>query len=101
MVNSSKVRVMCPSVSFLFAHLGASLDTSGAFIPLIKNFIFEGCGLGVVVGELFPVLNQSVNWFGGLIEERKRMSEVRSSELETGLSSNDGLMEEDTTISSP
>ena len=85
MVDSSKVSVMCPSVSFLFARLGASLDTFGAFIPLIKNFIFEGCGLGVVVGELFPVLNQSVNWFKGLIEERKRMSKVRSSELKTRL----------------
>ena len=85
MVNSSKVRVMCPLVSFLFAHLGASLDTSSDFLPLIENFIFEGCGLGVVVGELFPVLSQSINWFGGLIEERKRMFEVRSSELETRL----------------
>ena len=53
------------------------------------------------MGELFPVLSQSINWFRGLIEERKRMSEVQSSELETGLSSNDGLVEEDTTISSP
>ena len=29
------------------------------------------------------------------------MSEVRSSELETGLSSNNGPVEEDTTVSSP
>ena len=101
MVDSSEVRVVCPSVSFLFARLGASLDTSNAFLPLIENFVFEGCGLRVVVGELFPVLSQSINWFGGLIEERKRMSEVQSSELETGLSSNDGPMEEDTTVSSP
>ena len=76
MVDSSKVRVVCPLISFLFARLGASLDTSNAFLPLIENFVFEGCGLGVVVGELFPVLSQSINWFGGLIEERKRISEV-------------------------
>ena len=101
MVDSSEVRVVCPLISFLFARLGAFLDTSSDFLPLIENFIFEGCGLGVVVGELFPVLSQSINWFGGLIGERKRMSEVRSSKLETGLSSNDGPMEEDTTISSP
>ena len=100
MVDSSKVRVMCPSVSFLFACLGASLDTSSAFLPLIENFFFEVCWLGVLAGELFLVLSQSINWFGGLIEERKRMSEVRSSELETGLSSNDGLMEKDTAVSS-
>ena len=76
MVDSSEVRVMCPSVSFLFARLGASLDTSSASLPLIGNFVFKGCGLGVVVGELFLVLSQSINWFGGLIEERKRMSKV-------------------------
>ena len=101
MVDSSEVRVVCPSVSFLFARLGASLDTFSAFLPLIGNFVFEGYGLGVVVGELFPVLSQSINWFRGLIKERKRMSEMRSSELETGLSSSDGPMEEDTTVSSP
>ena len=76
MVDSSEVRVVYPSVSFLFARLRASLDTYSAFLPLIENFIFEGCGLGVVVGELFPVLSQSINWFRGLIEERKRMSKV-------------------------
>ena len=85
----------------MFARLGASLDTSSAFLPLIENFVFKGCGLGVVVGELFPVLSQSINWFGGLIEEMKRMSEVQSSELETGLSSSDSLVEEDTNVSSP
>ena len=40
MVDSSEVRVVCPSVSFLFACLGASLDTFSAFLPLIGNFVF-------------------------------------------------------------
>ena len=101
MVSSSEIRVVCPSVSFLFACLGASLDTSRAFLPLVGDFVFEGCGLSVVLGELFPVLSQSLNWFEGLVEERVRMSEVRSGELETRLSSNDGLVEGDTTVSSP
>ena len=79
MVSSSEVRVVCPSVSFLFAHLGASLDTSHAFLPLVGNFVFEGSGLGVAFGELFPVLSQSINWFEGLVGERERMSKVRSS----------------------
>ena len=59
MVSSSEVRVVVPSVSFLFACLGASLDTSHAFLPSVGNFVFEGCGLGVVLGELFLVLSQS------------------------------------------
>ena len=53
------------------------------------------------MGEFFHVLSQSINWFGGLIRERKRMFEVRSSELEIGLSSSDGPMEEDIAVSSP
>ena len=86
----------------MFACLGASLDTSCAFLPLVGNFVFKGCGLGVVLGELFPVLSQSVNWFRGLVvEERKRMSEVRSSELETGLSSNEDPAGGDTAVSTP
>ncbi|KAK9985933.1 hypothetical protein SO802_030884 [Lithocarpus litseifolius] len=101
MVDSSVVREVSPSVSFVFAHLGASLDTSSAFLPLVRNFVFEGCSLRVVVGELFLVLSQSVNWFGGLVEKGRKMSEVRSSDLETGLSSNDGPVEEDTAVSSP
>ena len=59
--------------------MGVSVD----FFPLVGDFIFEGCGLSVVLGELFPILGQSLAWFEG---EAKRMSEVRSSELETGLS---------------
>ena len=70
-------------------------------LPLVGNFLFEGSGLGVVLGELFPVLSQSINWFEGLVGGRERMSEVRSSELETGLSSSDNPVEGDTAVSSP
>ena len=65
MVNSFEVRVACPSVSFFFARLGTSLGTSRAFLPLVRNFVFEGSGLDVVLSELFPVLCQSINWFKG------------------------------------
>ena len=66
---------MCPSVSFLFARLGASLDTSCAFLPLVVNFFFKGSGLGAVLGELFLVLSQSINWFEGLVGEKERERE--------------------------
>ena len=101
MVSSSEVRVVCPLVSFLFARLGASLDTSRAFLPFVGDFVFEGSGLGVALGELFPVLSQSINWFEGLVVERERMFEVRSSELETRLSSNNDSMQGDTAVSTP
>ena len=87
-----------PSVSFFFARLGAALGVSGDFIPLVGDFTFTGCGLSVVFEELSPILGQSIAWFEG---EMRRMSEMRSNELETGLSSSGGLEEGDTTISIP
>ena len=54
MVNNFEVRVACPSISFFFAHLGASLGASHAFFPLVENFVFEGSSLGVMLGDLFP-----------------------------------------------
>ena len=98
MVSNSEVMVACPSVSFFFARLGVALSVSGDFLPLVRDFIFMGCGLSVVLGELSPILGQSIAWFEG---ETRRMSEVRSSELETGLSSSGGPEEGDTTVSIP
>ena len=98
MVSNSEVMVACPSVSFFFARLGVALGVSGDFLPLVRDFIFMGCGLSVVLGELSPILGQSIAWFEG---EMRRMSEVRSSELETGLSSSGGPEEGDTTVSIP
>ena len=73
MVSGFEVRVACPSVSFFFALLGAALGVFGDFLPLVGDFIFVGCGLSVVLGELSPILGQSIAWFEG---ETKRMSEV-------------------------
>ena len=80
-VGSSEVRIACPSISFLFALLGGSL--------------------GVVLIELYPLLRQSLDWFEGLVRERGIMSEVRSSELHTGLSSSGKPAEADTAVSTP
>ena len=96
MVSGYEVRVACPSVSFFFARLGAALGVSGDFLPLVGDFIFAGCGLSVVLGELSPILGQSIAWFEG---ETKRMSKVRSNELETRLLSSSGLEEGDTAVS--
>ncbi|KAL4621499.1 hypothetical protein ACB092_06G232600 [Castanea dentata] len=95
MIGSSEVWTICPLISFLFARLGGFL---GVF-PNLEDFVFEGNSLGVVVANLFPLLCQSVNWFKNLLREWVEMSEVRTSELETGLSSSDDLMEGDTAVS--
>ena len=98
MVSGSDVRVICPSVSFFFARLGAALGVSGDFLPLVGDFVFAGCGLSVVIGELSPILGQTLAWFEG---ETRRMAEVQSSKLETRLSSSNGLKGGDTAISTP
>ncbi|KAK9983586.1 hypothetical protein SO802_033111 [Lithocarpus litseifolius] len=93
MVNSSEVRVTCPSVSFFFMRLGASLCASHAFFPLVENFVSEGSSLGVVLGDLFPFLFQLIDWFEGLVSEQREMFEVRSSELEIELLFSDNPVE--------
>ena len=98
MVSGSKVRVVCPLVSFFFACLGAALGVSGDFLPLVGDFIFAGFGLSLVIGELSPILGQSLAWFEG---ETRRMAEVRSSELGTGLSFSGGPEVGDTAVSAP
>ena len=51
--------------------------------------------------ELCPLLRQFIDWFEGLIRERGIMSEVRSSELDTELSSGAEPAKGDTAVSTP
>ena len=89
MVCSSEVRIACPLISFFFMRLRGYL---GIF-PYLDNFVFEGSSLSVALAELLPLPRQSIDWFEDLVRERGRMSEVRLSELETGLSSSDKPVE--------
>ena len=73
MVSGSEVKAICPSLSFFFARLGAALGVSDDFLPLVGDFIFAGCALSLVIGELSPILGQSLTWFQG---ETRRMAEV-------------------------
>ena len=63
MVSGSEVRVVCPSISFFFARLGAALGVFSDFLPLVGDFIFAGYGLSLVIGELSLILGQSLAWF--------------------------------------
>ena len=56
MVGSTEVWVACPSISFLFARLGASLGVSRAFLSLTEDFVFEGSSLSVALVDLVPFL---------------------------------------------
>ena len=69
--------------------------------PYLENFVFEGNCLSVVLGDLLCLLRQSLKWFEGLVRDREAMSEVRSSDLETELSSNGDPVEGDIAVSTP
>ena len=97
MVSGSEVRIACPSIFFLFVRLGRSLRV----FPYLENFVFKSNSLSVALADLLSLLRQLIDWFKSLVREQEIMSEVRSSELEIGLSSNDGLVEagDDTAVS--
>ena len=65
------------------------------------RIFFKGNNLSIALANLLPLLRQSIDWFESLVREWKIMSKVRSSELETGLSSSSDPMEGDTVISIP
>ena len=92
MVESSKVRKLCLSISIFFACLGASLGSFSTHCPPIEGFESSGSSLGFVLVNLHPLLHQSLNWLKEMVGKRV-VSEVRSSKLEIGLSSRDDLVE--------
>ena len=102
MVGYSKVQRTPPSVAFLFARLGALIESSakplGVFspvgtYPLIEGFVLSGGGLGLVLGDLYPLLYKSQVWFKSVRKVLRREvmgSKVGSGDLEKGASSNIG-----------
>lgn len=90
MVDYSEIRHLSPSISFFFACLGASLSSSSGHCPQIGGLALGDSSLGLVLVDLYPLLHQSLNWFRAMqgVSTKERMgSEVRLSDLETGLHS--------------
>ena len=93
MVDYSDIRHTSPFVMFFFALLGASLGSPSDHCLQVGDFVLGDSSLGLVLGNLYPLLCQSLDWFETMREvlRRERMGyEVRSSDLETGLSSSAG-----------
>ena len=68
MVGYSELQWTSPSVAFLFARLGALLESSVESLgvpppvgiyPPIGDFVFSSGGLGLVLGDLYPLLYKS------------------------------------------
>ena len=92
------IRRTSPSISFFFARLGAFLGSLSGHCPQVGGFVLGDSNLELALVSLYPLLRQSLDWFGIVrdVLRRERMgSEIRSSDLETGLSSNAGTAETD------
>ena len=103
MVDPSEIRCLSPSILFFFAPLWVFLGYSNGHCPPLEGFVYGDSNLGVMLADLYPLLHQSLNWFQGMSKEERVTSEVRSSELEMGLSSSDDpvKVENDTATSVP
>ena len=117
MVDYSEIRRASPSIAFLFARLEGLLDSSsdplGVLSPRssdqylqIRDFIVGHSGIDLALGDLYPLLHQSLSWFKSVhsvFRWENMGSEVRSSDPERGSSSNVDVDEArtDTTTSMP
>ena len=104
MVDHFEIRCTSPSIAFPFAHLGGLLDSSSDPLgvlshcssdqyPQIGDFVVGDSGLDLALGNLNPLLHQSLSWFKFVRRVFRREnigSEVRSSDPKRGLSSNVG-----------
>ena len=102
MVGYSEIQRSSPSVAFLFAQLGALIESSvkplGVLSPVstyssIEGFVFSSGGLGLVLGDLYPLLYKSQVWFKSVREVLRREVmgfDVGSGDLERGASPNLG-----------
>ena len=99
MVDYSFVRVDCSSMSFLFAHLGCLLEiVEREHLKGVSLFVGEDCPYRFVLSSLLPLVSRSAR----VARFLKMSGEVRSSELETGLSSsNDRVVPEVTSPFTP
>ena len=91
MVGYSEIQRTSPFVAFLFTRLGALLESSvkplgvlppvGTYPP-IGGFVFSSGGLGLVLGDLYPLLYKSQVWFKSVREVLRR--EVMGSDVGSG-----------------
>ena len=89
MVDYSSVKVNCPLVAFLFACLGCLFEViEGECLKWVSFFMGEDYSYRFVLSSLFPLVSHSTR----VARLLKISGEVRSSELETGLSSSDDCM---------
>ena len=93
MVDFAFIRKETLSISFFFARLGVFLESYGGHHPHVGLFVPRSCGaFRSVLICLFPLIHRSlIAHHLEMTTIEYRDSNVRSSELETGLSSSGEL----------
>ena len=97
MVDFSYIRKEAPSVSFFFARLGVFLESSGRHRPQVGLFLPRDYGaFRLVLTSLFPLIHHSlIPHHLEMTTIEYRDSDIRSSKLETGLSSSSESTDKD------
>lgn len=89
MVDFDFVRQECPSISFFFTKLEVFLDYSSGRRPQMGLFMSRFTAFRLVLLSLYPLIRHSlIKHHLEMTTVEYREDDVRSSELETGLSSN-------------
>ena len=68
MVDYSNIRRTFPSTAFFFAHVGVSLGSPSSHCLQVRDFVLGDNSLGLVLCSLYPLLCQSLDWFGSVRE---------------------------------
>ena len=105
-MDYSNIRPISPSSAFFFTQLGVFIGCSSGYYPQIGDFALGDSSLILVLGDLYPLLCQSLSWFEsvqGVLRRESMSSEVRSSDLEANLPSSASTcgVEMDTAVSMP
>ena len=98
MVDYSTVKVNYPSIAFFLAHLGSLLESiEGEYLERISFFVGEDYLYTFVLSSLFPLVSHSTK-----VARSLKMSALRSSDLEMGLSlTDDRVVSEAIFVSTP
>ena len=105
-MDYSNIRRISPLVTFFFTLLGVFIGCSSGYYPQIGDFALGDSSLCLALGDLYPLLFQSLSWFElvqGVLRRESMSSEVRSSDLEANLpsSTSTGGVEMYTAVSMP
>ena len=63
LMNYSDIRCISPLIAFFFARLGVLIGCSSGHYPQIRDLALGDSSLRLVLGDLYPLLCQSLDWF--------------------------------------